>query len=90
MSKTSFVQTIHGSRPHAAIDGFLRPLFFFRDLFEAQLKELTQQAEQKRGTNPLMIARLAREGKTPGVSTVRELIAEPLKNWRISYPSRGR
>jgi hypothetical protein len=31
-----------------------------------------------------MIARLAREAKTPGVITVRELIAEPLKNRRIS------
>jgi hypothetical protein len=40
--------------PDAKADGYLRPLFFFRDAFVAQLEKLTQPAEQKkrRGTKP--------------------------------------
>ena len=63
--------------PMAAIDGFLRPLSFFRDVFEAQSEGL----EGLCWTRGL---------EAPAVSTVRELIADPLKKWRISYSSRGR
>ena len=99
-------------------------MFFFRDKFEAQLKKLTQPAEQKKpgrkrqydrehiaefvfekmehhgefqNTDPewssqsdlekAVLDMLSHEGKAPAESTVRELIAEPLKDWRAS---RGR
>jgi hypothetical protein len=40
--------------PMAAIGGSLRPVFFFREVFEAQLKKLTQPAKQKRrGKKPI-------------------------------------
>ena len=102
--------------PMAAIDGFLRPLFFFRDVFEAQLKELTQPAEQKRrGRKPMYDRARIREivfekmdhhgefiptdaewryqadleravsaelDDVPAESTIRELIAGPLDEWR--------
>jgi hypothetical protein len=111
----------------AAIDGFLRPLFFFRDVFEAQPKRLTQPAEQKRrGKKPIydraciqeivfekmdyhgefdvadpdwkcqadleraVLAELGDKGIAPAESTIRELIAKPLKDWRISRASQCR
>jgi hypothetical protein len=113
--------------PMAAIDGFLRPLFFFRDVFEAQPKRLTQPAEQKRrGKKPIydraciqeivfekmdyhgefdvadpdwkcqadleraVLAELGDKGIAPAESTIRELIAKPLKDWRTSRASQGR
>jgi hypothetical protein len=113
--------------PMAAIDGFLRPLFFFRDVFEAQPKGLTQPAEQKRrGKKPIydrariqeivfekmdyhgefdaadpdwkcqadleraVLAELGDKGIAPAESTIRELIAKPLKDWRTSRASQGR
>jgi hypothetical protein len=113
--------------PTAAMDGSLRPVFFFRDKFEAQLKKLTQPTKQKRRGKPpiydrprireivfekmedngeflladpewrveadlerAVLAELARDGIEPAESTVRDLIKEPLKEWRAKKASQGR
>ena len=58
----------------------------YHDEFDPVDPEWRFQADLERA----VLAQLGEEGEAPAESTVRELIKEPLKKWRILRAARGR